>query len=160
LVTLGPANVKSVVRQPKGGYGLTAPYRTIAQGERFVIRRLLNPRDEAVDIGGDAYAAALAQTIATPPKRRRRSDQPPTQPSGTFLRVRRSPRTGLLLLYPLARRTRILQPDGTRIEHEFLLVPTPPIGLGISFPASARAQSVTYVVNSIYGDSDDDEGDA
>jgi hypothetical protein len=124
-----------------------------------VIRRLLNPRDEAVDIGADAYAAALAETIATPPKRRPQSDLPPTQPSGTFLRSRRSPRTGLLLLYPLARRAEIPQPDGRRVVHEFLPVPTPPIGLGISFPASTRAQSVTYVVNSIYGDSDDD-GDA
>src|SRR3546814_9763639 len=82
----------------KGGYGNIAPYRVVEPGERFLIRRLLNPRDGAVDIGADAYAAALAQTIATPPKRRRESNEPPSQPSGPFLRTKRSPRTGLLLL--------------------------------------------------------------
>jgi hypothetical protein len=158
-VSLGTVAVNSVVRQPKGGYGERPPFRTIAPGERFVIRRLLNPRDEAVDVDAAAYATAFAETLATPPKRRRRSDQPPTQPSGTSLRNRRPATTGLLLLYPLARRTDIQQPDGTRVPHEFLPVSTSPIGLGISFPASSRAQSVTYVVNSIYGDSDD-EGDA
>src|SRR3546814_14063807 len=95
--TLGTIGVNFVVRQPKGGYGNIAPYRVVEPGERFLIRRLLNPRDGAVDIGADAYAAALAQTIATPPKRRRESNEPPSQPSGPFLRTKRSPRTGLLL---------------------------------------------------------------
>src|SRR3546814_12983675 len=84
--TLGTIGVNFVVRQPKGGYGNIAPYRVVEPGERFLIRRLLNPRDGAVDIGADAYAAALAPTIATPPKRRRESNAPPSQPSGPFLR--------------------------------------------------------------------------
>src|SRR3546814_2038273 len=113
---------------------------------------LFRSRDGAVDIGADAYAAALAQTIATPPKRRRESNEPPSQPSGPFLRTKRSPRTGLLLLYLLSRRALITQLDGTQVEHEFLPVPIPPIGLGISFPFSDWAESVTYVVNSIYED--------
>src|SRR3546814_1366119 len=87
--TLGTIGVNFVVRQPKGGYGNIAPYRVVEPGERFLIRRLLNPRDGAVDIGADAYAAALAQTIATPPKRRRESNEPPSQPSGPFLRTDR-----------------------------------------------------------------------
>src|SRR3546814_11793948 len=90
--TLGTIGVNFVVRQPKGGYGNIAPYRVVEPGERFLIRRLLNPRDGAVDIGADAYAAALAQTIATPPKRTRESNEPPIQPSAPFLRTKRSPR--------------------------------------------------------------------
>ncbi|WP_163114759.1 hypothetical protein, partial [Acinetobacter pittii] len=49
-VTIGSISMNSVLRQPKGGYGDSPPWLTIAAGERFVIRRLLNPRDEAVDI--------------------------------------------------------------------------------------------------------------
>src|SRR3546814_19007955 len=67
--TLGTIGVNFVVRQPKGGYGNIAPYRVVEHGERFLIRHLLNPRDGAVDIGADAYAAALDQTIATPERK-------------------------------------------------------------------------------------------
>ncbi|MBI2714272.1 MAG: Z1 domain-containing protein [Rhizobiales bacterium] len=158
-VTLGSHAVSSVVRQPKGGYGDGPPFRIIPADDRFVIRRLLNPRDEAVDISADAYDRAMARTLATPPKRRRRTDGPPTHPSGESLRHMRAPSTGLLLLYPLAR-TASIEHEGATVNHTFLPVATPPIGLGISFPASDRAQKVSYRVNSIYGDSDPDEGDA
>lgn len=158
-VTLGPHTIDSVVRQPKGGYGDGPNFRTIPAGDRFVIRRLLNPRDEAVDIGADDYDQAMAWTLANTPRHRRRTDTPPSSPSGESLRRQRPATTGLLLLYPLAR-TAQFPHDGATVNHTFLPVPTPPIGLGISFPASDRAQTVSYVVNSIYGDSDPDEGDA
>ncbi len=158
-VTIGSIPVNSVLRQPKGGYGDGPPWLTIAAGERFVIRRLLNPRDEAVDIDAAAYAAAMAATIANPPKRRRADDdRAPAQPSGVFLRRQRAPESGLLLLYPLSR-SALLGPDDTRVEHRFLEAAVPPIGMGISFPASSRAQSVSYVVNNIYAADDDDEGE-
>ncbi|MEQ8740328.1 MAG: Z1 domain-containing protein, partial [Hoeflea sp.] len=159
-VKLGRWSVDAVIRQPKGGYGadLTQP-RIIKPGERFVIRRLLNPRDEAVDLDSDAYAAAMAKTLAAPPKRKRKSDKPPEAPSGVFLRQHRPPERGLLLLYPLACRQEI-DDDGRKFEHVFLPVEIPPIGLGVSFPASSNAKSVSYVVNSIYGAGDDDDGDA
>lgn len=160
-VALGSVEVKAVLRQPKDGYGKLPPYLAIKSGNRFVIRRLLNPRDEAIDIGAAGYARAMAKTIANPPKRRRADDdKTPTQPSGVFLREERAPTKGLLLLYPLARRTRITGTDGIPRDHEFLEVPFHPIGIGISFPASSRAQSVSYVVNSVYGVTDLDEGDA
>ena len=159
-VQLGQWSVDAVIRQPKGGYGpdLTQP-RIIRPGERFVIRRLLNPRDEAVDLDSDAYAAAMADTLTAPPKRKRKSDKPPEAPSGVFLRQYRPAERGLLLLYPLARRQEI-DDNGRKFEHVFLPVDIAPIGLGISFPASSNAKSVSYVVNSIYGAGDDDEGDA
>jgi hypothetical protein len=158
-VTIGSIRMNSVLRQPKGGYGDGPPWLTIAAGVRFVIRRLLNPRDEAVDVEAARYAAALAETIANPPKRRRADDdRVPTQPSGVYLRRQRSPETGLLLLYPLSRRA-LLGPEDARVEHQFLDAVLPPIGMGISFPASSRAQAVSYVVNNIYAADDDDEGE-
>lgn len=157
-VTIGSIEMNSVLRQPKGGYGDGPTWRTIETGERFVIRRLLNPRDEAVDIDALAYAAAMAETIANPPKRRRANDdRAPTQPSGIYLRCQRAPDTGLLLLYPLSRGA-LLGSGDARVEHRFLDAAVPPIGMGISFPASSRAQSVSYVVNNIYA-ADDDEGE-
>jgi hypothetical protein len=158
-VTIGSIEMNSVLRQPKGGYGEGPSWLTIAGGDRFVIRRLLNPRDEAVDIGAVAYADAMAETIANPPKRRRADDdRAPTQPSGIYLRRQRAADTGLLLLYPLSR-SALLGPDEARVEHRFLNVTVPPIGIGISFPASSRAQSVSYVVNNIYAADDDAEGE-
>jgi len=146
-MTLGGRSVDAVLRQPKGGYGKNPPYRVVAAGERFVIRRLLNPRDEGVDIGPEAYSAAMAQTLAHPPKRRRADAGPPTKPAETWLRRQRPPWTGLLLLYPLAGETIL---DGTSVPHRFLDVSRPVVGFGISFPASDRAQAVSYVVNNRY----------
>jgi hypothetical protein len=159
-VCLGPWSVNAVIRQPKGGYGpdLAHP-RVVRPSERFVIRRLLNPRDEGVDLNAEAYAAAMGDTLKAPPKRKRKSDKPPETPSGVFLRQYRPPGRGLLLLYPLARHQE-LDDNGRRFDHVFLPVDPAPIGLGISFPASANAKSVSYVVNSIYGAGDDEEGDA
>jgi hypothetical protein len=118
----------------------------------------LNPRDEAVDIDSDAYAAAMADTLSAPPKRKRKSDKPPEVPSGVFLRQYRPASRGLLLLYPLARRQEI-DDNGRKFDHVFLSSKIAPIGIGISFPASANAKSVSYVVNSIYGAGDEDDGD-
>jgi hypothetical protein len=106
-----------------------------------------------------AYADALAETIAKPLKKRRPDAEPPKQPSGVYLRTKRSPQTGLLLLYPLARRAEIQHLD-RQIDHTFLAVPHNPIGIGISFPASTQAEAVTYIVNSIYGIDDNEEDEA
>lgn len=159
---IGGRRVKAIVRQPKGGYHVEPErkvLKTFGATDRFIVRRLLNPRDEAVDLGEAAYAAALDDTIRMPLKKRKPDADPPNQPSGVYLRARRSPETGLLLIYPLARRAEV-ETDGIKRDHVFLDVPLNPIGIGLSFPASTRAESVTYIVNSIYGaDDDDDEGD-
>jgi hypothetical protein len=154
-VMFGDRPVQAVLRQPKAGYGRSDQPLVIRPGERFVIRRLLAPRDEAVDLNADAWDAAMQDTIASPPKRRRASDTEPTQPSGIYLRRQRPSTHGLLLIYPLSRRG--VLPDGR--EHPFLDVPVAPVGIGVSFPGSASAEKVRYVVNSIYG-AGDEEGDA
>ncbi|BCW88251.1 hypothetical protein sos41_13900 [Alphaproteobacteria bacterium SO-S41] len=159
-ISVGGVSVNAVIRQPKGGWLSGSDYpRVIKPAEKFVIRRLLSPRDEAVDLDAAAFDAAMAETVATPPKRQRKTDDPPAFPSGVFLRKRRSPTHGLLLLYPLARLAPLKRPDGSEFNHLFLPEEPNPIGLGISFPASENAASVTYVVNSIY-DTTDDDGDA
>ena len=82
--TFGPWSVRTVIRQPKGGYGDPANPRVIKAGDRFVIRRLLNPRDEAVDLGGEAYDAAMA---ATPLQSIQTTTQDRPTAAGTFRRV-------------------------------------------------------------------------
>ncbi|RWY68522.1 hypothetical protein EHI46_24175 [Rhizobium leguminosarum] len=156
----GAVSVPTVVRQPKGGYGADATkLRVIGEDGRYVIRRLVNPRDEAVDLDDDAYAAAFRQTLSNPPKRRRKTDKDPDAPSGVYLRQQRSPRDGLLMIYPLARSQEVLAAGDRPIDHKFLDVEQGPIGLAISFPESTNAGSVTYMVNSLYGVGEDDEGD-
>ena len=108
--------------------------------ERYVIRRLLAPRDEAIDLGLEDYEAALQMTIDSwreDPGRSRRQ-QEPTTPSGPSIRERRNARNGLLLFYPLS-------PTGDHVDGD-----VPVIGFGISFPRSPRARTVTYTVNNVY----------
>ena len=106
----------------------------------YAIKRLLAPRDEAIDLELEDYEAALQKTIDSwredPGRSRRR--QEPTTPSGPSIRERRNTRNGLLLLYPLS-------PKGDRVEGD-----VPVIGFGISFPGSTSARTVTYTVNNVY----------
>jgi hypothetical protein len=105
--------------------------------DRYVIRRLLAPRDEGIDLDREAYQAALHETIsdwqADP---RRQVQNPPTIPSGPSLRRQRPAERGLLLLYPL---------DPQPVEGDL-----PVIGFGISFPASEKARAIHYRVNNVY----------
>jgi hypothetical protein len=73
-------------------------------GGRFVIRRLLNPRDETIDLDLPEYERALQRTIQDwqVDRGRSRRREPPDAPSGPCIREQRSPRDGLLLLYPLS----------------------------------------------------------
>ncbi len=109
---------------------------------RYMIRRLLAPRDEAIDLDQNTYESALARTVAAwhadPGRSRRR--EAPDMPLGPFIREMRPPQRGLLLLYPLAP------------AKGGLSIPGPLIGVGISFPASSSASQVEYVVNNIYSE--------
>ena len=129
---VGGRNIAMIDRSPstRGGFQ--------PETERYVIRRLLAPRDEAIDLGLEDYEAALRMTIESwreDPGRSRRQ-QEPTTPSGPSIRERRNARNGLLLLYPLS---------PTHVEGD-----VPVIGFGISFPASPSARTVTYTVNNVY----------
>ena len=129
---VGGRRVAMINRSPstRGGY----------QREKYVIRRLLAPRDEAIDLELEDYEAALQKTKDSwrEDSGRSRRRQEPTTPSGPSIRERRNARNGLLLLYPLS-------PTGDHVEGE-----VPVIGFGISFPGSPSARAVTYTVNNVY----------
>ena len=131
---LGGHNIALSERSPsnRGGH--------LRETDRYVIRRLLSPRDEAIDLEVEDYDAALRVTIDNwrrDPGRSRRKDEP-TTPSGPSIRERRNARSGLLLLYPLS-------PAGHHVEGD-----VPVIGFGMSFPKSPNARTVTYTVNNVY----------
>lgn len=119
--------VDSVTRSPRN--------RTEMQRDpsRYVIRRLLAPRDEAMDLDAAAWAAAMARTIQDQDPN---APQPPTSPSGPSLRDQRPPTRGLLLIYPL-------DPGPASLN-------LPLVGFGISFPSSTTARRITYKVNNTY----------
>lgn len=108
--------------------------------DRYTIRRLVSPTDEALDLTGDEWDRALERTIAnwTVDKRKNKSPDPPTVPSGRGIRSARPKARGLLLLYPLDGRS-ARTPDAE-----------PVIGMAISFPESDTAKSIEYTVNNVF----------
>ena len=114
---------------------------------RLVIRRLLAPRDEAIDLDSDQYAAALQITmnewIADPGRFPLRKSAPdsPSGPAIRRIRGKANPERGLLLIYPL-------DPRPWGLENYDRVV----IGVGVSFPDTEGPRSVKYTVNNIYWD--------
>lgn len=108
--------------------------------DRYTIRRLLNPRDEAIDLDEARYASALAETqkaFRIDPGHSRRKT-PPEQPSGLAIRAQRPRQSGLLLIYPLDWNGLGLQKD------------VPVVGFAASFPASTTTEPIKWQVNNVY----------
>lgn len=106
-----------------------------SQEYRLIKSRLLSPTDEWLDLSQETHDEILEITR----RRRAEAGKPPSSsntPDGKILRSKRSPRNGLLLLYPL---------DPEEIKSEI-----PVIGFVISFPDSKTAQMVEYKVNNVY----------
>ena len=118
-------------------------------GHGYSIGRLLSPRDEAIDLGADEWAAALAMTREawrSDPARMQKSEEPET-PNGPSIRRVRGYGTdgvsghkerGLLLLYAITAKER---PDDSGEP--------PVIAFGISFPGSEAGVKVEYRVNNV-----------
>lgn len=109
----------------------------------YIIRRLLAPRDEAIDLTPAEYAEALDETVNAWQKDagRSRRESPPDVPSGPAIRAirgRHHKERGLLLLYPLDPKTPDVDFDG------------PIIGFGASFPSGGERVLVRYTVNNVY----------
>ena len=116
--------------------------------DRYTIRRLVSPTDEALDLSSGEETRAIERTVADwrSSKRKNKSPDPPTVPSGKGIRSARPKSNGLLLLYPLDGRV-AGTPDAA-----------PVIGMAISFPESNTAKSIEYTVNNVFtvaGDYDD-----
>ena len=107
-----------------------------------LIRRLLAPRDEAIDFDAAEYEEALkatqAEWVRDPGRSKRKV--PPDAPSGLAIRTIRGrrPQHGLMLLYPL-------DADNLHLESS-----DPILGFGVSFPRSKNSKPVKYVVNNVY----------
>lgn len=134
VAQVGDLGIDLIKREPK------SPVEEQKASGRYTIRRLLSPRDEAIDLDLAAYQRALEKTIEWWHQDRGKSQrqEPPTAPSGPGIRTQRDPRCGLLLLYPLSHETAGVEGS------------TPIIGFGISFPESANARHIAYRVNNIY----------
>jgi len=112
--------------------------------DRYVIPRLVNPKDETVDLDAGAYTRALELTKAAfhrDPGRTRRTTEPEV-PSGTFIRDVRPKERGVLIIYPLD--------PHTNYTNGVLEAPVTPIGWAVSFPGSKTAAKVSYRVNGIF----------
>jgi hypothetical protein len=113
---------------------------------------ILSPEDEQIDL--DASQKEEARNLTVQAWRdgtaKRIGKKEPVRASGRFIRSVRSPKKGLLLLYPL---------DPSEVIPQFTSVPI--IGHAVSFPLSEQIESVEYMVNTTYWQerygSDDDE---
>jgi Z1 domain len=107
---------------------------------RYVLRRMINPTDEAIDFSADERNVALKETITRWEANRGKSrrTEPPTVPSGIVLRDMRPAQKGLMLIY-------VLDPAQASLPED-----TPVIGYALSFPGSSSAGAIEYVVNNVY----------
>ena len=106
-----------------------------SQEYRLIKSRLLSPPDEWLDLPQETRDEILEITR----RRRAEAGKPPSSsntPDGKILRSKRSPKNGLLLLYPL--------------DPEVINSKIPVIGFVISFPDSKTAQMIEYKVNNVY----------
>jgi hypothetical protein len=106
-----------------------------SQEYRLSNSRLLSPNDEWLDLSLETRDEILNLTN----QRRAEAGKPPSSsntPDAKIVRSKRSPRNGLLLIYPL-------DPEGINSE-------IPVIGFVMSFPDSKTAQMVEYRVNNRY----------
>ncbi len=118
--------------------------------DRYSIGRLLDPKDEAIDLGEAEWGAALATTRAAkkPDPARMQDAKVPQLPNGPAIRkirgfgsdgLRGHPERGVLLIYAL---------DPAKSD---IALPTdiPVVAFGISFPGSSSGIKVEYTVNNV-----------
>lgn len=119
--------------------------------DRYSIGRLLSPRDEAIDLDQEAWAAALSATRSSwrADPARGESEKEPVLPNGPSIRkirgfgaekVNPHPERGLLLIYAL---------DPLKASENFPKDTPPIIAFGISFPGSNSGLKVEYKVNNV-----------
>ena len=113
--------------------------------DRYSIRRLMSPRDEAIDLDEGAWVRALELTRsafrADPGRDESRTE--PEAPNGPAIRCVRSKQHGVLLIYAI-------DPLLAGPEAGLPTDAPPIIGFAVSFPASESGVRVKYRVNNIY----------
>lgn len=117
----------------------------VTRTDRYVVRTILDPWDEAIDLDSAQFAAALDLTNRA---RAAKGLDPEDRPAGPAIRtvrgrgspeagVKGDPRRGLVIVYPL-------DPTEAGID-----VDVPVVGLVVSFPESDTARAVRYRFNSV-----------
>ncbi|MDO9354950.1 MAG: Z1 domain-containing protein, partial [Solirubrobacteraceae bacterium] len=107
---------------------------------RYGIKRLVSPSDEKRDLTAEEILIAFTETrrLWEKSKRKNKPKNIPDELSGQGIRIARSKKKGMLILYPLS-------------ASEVHLSDSPPIvGLAISFPKSDTARAITYTVNNVF----------
>lgn len=104
--------------------------------DRYIIRSILSPLDEAIDLNDDEFERALAQTNQ---ERQLVGKDPMDRPSGPSIRMVRGerPENGLLIVYPL-------DPVVANVSTK-----RPVVGVVVSFPDSAKARRRAYLENTV-----------
>lgn len=119
--------------------------------DRYSIGRLLDPKDESIDLSDAEWKAALSYTQAAyrPDPTKPGSTTAPEIPNGPAIRrirgfgaqdVQAHPERGLLILYAL---------DPAKAGIGFDKDTPPVVGVGISFPGSDSGLKVEYKVNNV-----------
>jgi hypothetical protein len=127
-----------------------------SRNDRYAIGRPVSPPDEAIDLDGPAWDAAMALTLKNwnPDPARVPDGKKPEQPivpnglairhirgkGATELGIPAAPERGLLILYPL-------DPHEAQFGPGFGDWDKPIIALGISFPVSEAGIKVKYAVD-------------
>ncbi|WP_050384042.1 Z1 domain-containing protein [Bradyrhizobium pachyrhizi] len=104
---------------------------------RYVVKTVLSPRDEAIDLDQSESARALA---ATNQKRADAGKDEASTPDGPEIRKVRgeNPKRALLLLYPLS-------PKNAKLDG----IDVPIFGVVVSFPDSRSGRSIRYRFNTV-----------
>ena len=130
--------------------------KTVDHDDRYSIKTLISPRDEAIDLTMAQWNAALELSRQTWRRDAERNEgrEPPALPRGPAIRkilgdgsskfdVSPSPRRGLLMIY-------LLDPDSSGVK--CLEGAKPVVAFAISFPGSKSQRRVSngvYVANSV-----------
>jgi hypothetical protein len=124
-----------------------APFADTEKDEhKLMIRRLVSPSDEWLDLTDAEYEQALEETRKgwrLDPRTNKRKTEPEV-PSGIQVREARNKGRGLLLIYLL---------DNAYVQMP--QAPVPVVAIALSFPKSLTATEISYRVNALY-DTDDD----
>ena len=98
---------------------------------KIIIKALISPSDESADLDQNTYEVALNEYQSRwKAESKNKSKLLPKIPQGQFIRRNRNKSSGLLIIYPIS------------IEG----IKYPVIGVGVSFPESDTAESVSYIV--------------
>jgi len=126
-VDLGDMRIASVKRTPLADRKTT---------DRFIVKSILNPPDEALDLRDDEYLRALTQTNEG---RESEGLKELKIPSGPYIRAQRPAQRGMLVIYPMDP-TLAKAEDGTACGV---------VGIVVSFPGSPTASGRIYVENTV-----------